>query len=120
MINIASGMIILSDLENGLRFLVEPSEIIESYPHLAKNVEAIKSSLEQGGPFPEGGLVLNDLIESADENASFEAQKFRNDLADTFAAIASKGLHLRTIDEGLTTAAQRKSDFPDGTTCRFY
>ena len=32
---------------------MEPSEISESYPHLAKNVEAIKSSLEQGGPFPE-------------------------------------------------------------------
>lgn len=109
MINFASDMIILSDLENGLRFLMDPSEISESYPHLAKNVGTIKLSLEQGGPFPEGGLVLNDLIESADENASFEAQKFRNDLADTFAAVALKGLHLRTIDREATTAAQERA-----------
>ena len=102
-------MIILSDLENGLRFLLEPPEISESYPHLAKNVGTIKLSLEQGGPFPEGGLVLNDLIESADENASFEAQKFRNDLADTFAAVTFKGLHLRTIDREATTAAQERA-----------
>ena len=65
--------------------------------------------MEQGGPFPEGGLVLNDLIESADENASFEAQKFRNDLAETFAAVALKGLHLRTIDREATTAAQERA-----------
>ncbi len=109
MINLCSGLIILSDLQDGLRFFVEPSDILETYPSLARNIEEIQILLENGGPFPEDGLSLNDLIESADENASFDAQKFRNDLAGRYSNFALKGLHLRTIDRAATTQAQDRA-----------
>ena len=100
---------ILSSVDEGLRFLLSPDEIKTEYPFLARNLYDIKTSLEDGGPFPQGGLLLHDLIESADENASFEAQKFRNDLAAKFSNFAQKGLHLRTIDREATTASQERA-----------
>ena len=79
------------------------------YPALARNLSEIKLLLEEGGPFPEEGLLLQDLIESADENASFEAQKFRNELASAYSIFALKGLHLRSIDREATTASQERA-----------
>ena len=104
-----SKLVILSNLDAGLRFSIESDDVAEFYPSLARNLAEIKLLLEDGGPFPEGGLNLNDLIESADENASFDAQKFRNELAFTYAGFARKGLQLRTIDREATTAAQDRA-----------
>ena len=109
MLSLSSNLVILSSVDEGLRFLLNPDEIKTEYPFLARNLDDIKTSLEDGGPFPQGGLLLHDLIESADENASFEAQKFRNDLAAKFSNFAQKGLHLRTIDREATTASQERA-----------
>ena len=109
MLSLSSDLVILSSVDEGLRFLLSPDEIKTEYPLLARNLDDIKTSLEDGGPFPQGGLLLHDLIESADENASFEAQKFRNDLAAKFSKFAQKGLHLRTIDREATTASQERA-----------
>ena len=109
MLQQSKDLVILSGLEDGLRFSINPEEIRTDYPALARNLNEIKQSLEDGGPFPDGGLLLEDLIESADENASFEAQKFRNDLASAFAAFARKGLHLRSIDREATKASQERA-----------
>ena len=109
MLDLSSDLVVLSSLEDGLRFSLEPDEIKNDYPDLARNLSEIKLLLEDGGPSPEGGIFLHDLIESADENASFEAQKFRNDLASSYANFARKGLHLRSIDRDATTAAQERA-----------
>jgi len=109
MISFVSDLVILSDLENGLRFLLEPEEVEGVYPYLSKSISEIKLSLEEGGAFPEGGLLLDDLIESADENASFEAREFRDELVEIFSEFAIKGLYLRTIDREATTASQERA-----------
>ena len=88
MLTLSSDLVILSDVDEGSRFLLEPDDVKTDYPSFSRNLSEIKNSLEEGGPFPEGGLLLQDLIESADENASFEAQEFRNDLASLFADFA--------------------------------
>ena len=109
MIELASKIVILSDLEDGLRFTIDTESLTDNYPYLSKNLSEIKLLLEEGGPFPEGGIQLNDIILSADDNASFDAQKFRNDLASRFASFALKGLYLRTIDREATTASQDRA-----------
>ena len=109
MLKLSTDLIIISGLEEGLRFSIEPEEVQTDYPALARNLSEIKLLLEEGGPFPEEGLLLQDLIESADENASFEAQKFRNDLASAYSTFALRGLHLRTIDREATTASQERA-----------
>jgi putative nucleotidyltransferase with HDIG domain len=109
MLEFSSELEILSSLEDGLRFTIQPEAVSQDYPSLALNLSQIKLHLEEGGPFPEGGLNLNDIIESADINASFDAQKLRNDIASTFAGFARKGLFLRTIDREATTAAQDRA-----------
>ena len=53
--------------------------------------------------------MLDDLIESADENASFEAREFRDELVEIFSEFAIKGLYLRTIDREATTASQERA-----------
>ena len=109
MLTLSSDLVILSNIDGGSRFLLEPDEVKTDYPYLSNNLSEIKNSLEDGGPFPEGGLILQDLIESADENASFEAQELRNELAAVFAEFGLKGLHLRTIDREATTASQERA-----------
>ena len=109
MLTLSSDLVILSNIDGGSRFLLEPEEVKTDYPYLSNNLSEIKNSLEDGGPFPEGGLILQDLIESADENASFEAQELRNELAAVFAEFGLKGLHLRTIDREATTASQERA-----------
>ena len=109
MLTLSSDLVILSNIDGGFRFLLEPEEVKTDYPYLSNNLSEIKNSLEDGGPFPEGGLILQDLIESADENASFEAQELRNELAAVFAEFGLKGLHLRTIDREATTASQERA-----------
>ena len=109
MLKMSSKFVIINPLEDGLRFSIEPSELMSEYPFLSINLSELKNLLEEGGPFPEGGLLLQDIIESADENASFDAQRFRNDLASIFSDFALKGLHLRKIDREATTAAQDRA-----------
>ena len=52
---------------------------------------------------------LREIIEFADENASFAAQELRNDLAADLGAFLIKGLRLRSIDRLATTAAQERA-----------
>ena len=91
MLTLSSDLVILSNIDEGFRFLLEPEEVKTDYPYLSNNLSEIKNSLEDGGPFPEGGLILQDLIESADENASFEAQELRNELAAVLQNLDSRG-----------------------------
>ena len=109
MLKMSSKFVIINPLEDGLRFSIEPSELMSEYPFLSINLSELKNLLEEGGPFPEEGLLLQDIIETADENASFDAQRFRNDLASIFSDFALKGLHLRKIDREATTAAQDRA-----------
>ena len=109
MLKMSSRFVIISPLEDGLRFSIEPDKLISDYPNLSMNLSELKNLLEEGGPFPEEGLLLQDIIESADENASYDAQRFRNDLASIFSGFALKGLYLRKIDREATTAAQDRA-----------
>ena len=52
---------------------------------------------------------IRDLIEMADENASFSAQELRNDLAADLGDFLLKGLRLRNIDRSATTSAQERA-----------
>ena len=109
MIRLTGRLVILSGLEDGFRLFLNPEEVSEQYPALSNHLGDLRNHLEEGGPFLEGGLLLKDLIESTDANASFSAQEFRNDLASNFANLAKMGLHLRTIDRVATTAAQDRA-----------
>ena len=109
MVRLTGRLIVLSGLEDGFRFFINPEELEEQYSALANHLADLRNHLEEGGAFAEEGLLLKDLIESADANASFSAQEFRNDLASNFADLAKLGLHLRTIDRVSTTAAQERA-----------
>ena len=109
MVRLTGRLIVLSGLEDGFRFFINPEELEEQYSALANHLADLRNHLEEGGAFAEEGLLLKDLIESADANASFSAQEFRNDLASNFADLAKLGLHLRTIDRVATTAAQERA-----------
>ena len=65
--------------------------------------------LENDGSFPDSGITLLDVIEGSDENASFSAQQYRNDLASALSGIAQRGLFLRSIDRKATTSAQDRA-----------
>ena len=109
MIRLTGRLVILSGLEDGFRLFLNPEEVSEQYSALSNHLGDLRNHLEEGGPFLEEGLLLKDLIESTDANASFSAQEFRNDLASNFANLAKMGLHLRTIDRVATTAAQDRA-----------
>ena len=81
MLKLANNLIIIEGIQNGLRFNLDPTELAEPYPELNFYLTELDEHLSNDGPFPEQGLLLEDLIESGDENASFSAQQFRNDLA---------------------------------------
>jgi hypothetical protein len=106
MLKLANDLIVIEGIQNGLRFNLDPEKLAESYPELKFYLNELEEHLSNDGPFPETGLLLEDLIESGDENASFSAQQFRNDLAGNLSSFVKKGLFLREIDREETTKAQ--------------
>ena len=106
MLNLANDLIVIEGIENGLRFNLEAEKLVDQYPALHLYLTNLKEHLSNDGPFPENGLLLEDLIESGDENASFAAQQFRNNFAGNLSSFVKKGLFLREIDRERTTEAQ--------------
>ena len=109
MLNLANNLIVIEGIDNGLRFNLVAEILSPIYPHFSRHLIELKEHLSNDGPFPESGLLLEDFIESGDENSSFSAQQFRNDFADRLASFVKKGLFLRDIDREATTAAQNRA-----------
>ena len=109
MISLSNKLIVISSIESGLRFNLEPDFLSLSYLEFSKSLAELREHLNNDGPFPESGLVLEDFIESGDENSSFSAQQFRNDFAANLTSFVGKGLFLRNIDREATTAAQERA-----------
>jgi len=109
MLSLSNQLIVISGIQSGLRFNVDAEEITLKYPEFSKYLIEIKEHLSSDGPFPESGLILEDFIESGDENSSFSAQQFRNDFAGSLSSFVRKGLFLRNIDREATTAAQDRA-----------
>ena len=109
MLSLSNQLVIITGIQNGLRFNVDAGEIMLKYPEFSKSLTEIEEHLSSDGPFPESGLILEDFIESGDENSSFSAQQFRNDFADSLSSFVRKGLFLRNIDREATTAAQDRA-----------
>jgi len=106
---LSNRLMVLSDKEDGFRFVIQPEEILDDFPEFSNYLTDLKLHLEEGGNFVEEGLVLSEVIDTSDDNASFSAQKFRNVLAEDFIKLAKRGLLLRTIDREKTTAAQDRA-----------
>ena len=106
---LSNRLMVLSDKEDGFRFVIQPEEILDDFPEFSNYLTDLKLHLEEGGSFVEEGLVLSEVIDTSDDNASFSAQKFRNVLAEDFIKLAKRGLLLRTIDRAKTTAAQDRA-----------
>ena len=109
MLNLANKLIVIEGEQNGMRFNLDPDKLATSYPEFSFNLNRLKEHLSNDGPFPEVGLLLEDFIESVDENASFSAQQFRNEIAGNLSNFVKKGLFLRDIDREATTAAQNRA-----------
>ncbi|MBN38364.1 MAG: hypothetical protein CMI29_07845 [Opitutae bacterium] len=109
MVDLADRLVVISGLFDGLRFNLNPDELRVDHPGLAQYLSELQLHLENDGPFPEEGLLLSDLIQSSDENASMGALKFRNEMAAAFTGFATKGLFLTTIDKVGSAAAQDRA-----------
>ena len=103
------SLVVISGISEGLRLNLDPKELEKDYPELARYLRGLHVDVENDEPFPEEGLVLRDLIESSDENASLAAGHFRDKLVSVFSAFARKGIFLRTIDVAATREAQRRA-----------
>ena len=84
---------------------------INEYPALSNYFAKLESnSSDLAHDLSEDGSInLKEIIEFADENASFAAQELRNDLAAALGKFLIKGLRLRSIDRKGTTAAQERA-----------
>ncbi len=109
MLSLANKLVVVGGIDDGLRFNLDPESLQERFPELSIYLISLKEHLSNDGPFPETGLLLEDIIESEDENASFSAQQYRNNLAGIFSGFVRKGLFLRNIDREATTAAQNRA-----------
>jgi cyclic-di-AMP phosphodiesterase PgpH len=107
--DLADRLVVITGLNDGLDFNLNPDSLSQEYSELARNLTELEEHLENDGPFPEEALVLKDLIESSDENASIAAERFRDNMVSVFSGFARKGLFLRTIDKAETTAAQDRA-----------
>ncbi|MDA7823167.1 HDIG domain-containing protein [Opitutales bacterium] len=88
----------------------EPSDLVMEYPVLQTFLESLDPSKSGSVILEEKEvLCLREIIEFADENASFAAQELRNDLAADLGAFLIKGLNLRSIDRLATTTAQERA-----------
>ena len=76
MLNLANRLIVIEGIDNGQRFNVSPEGLQLGFPEFSNYLTNLKEHLSSDGPFPESGLLLEDIIESEDENASFSAQQY--------------------------------------------
>ena len=76
--DLADRLVVISGISDGLRFNLDPDKLTQEHFGLARYLSELQVHLENDGPFPEEGLVLMDLIESSDENASLAAEQFRD------------------------------------------
>ncbi len=104
--DLADRLVVITGISEGLRFNLDPNDLKQEHSELARYLRELQVHLENDGPFPEEGLVLRDLIESSDENASLAAGHFRDKVVSVFSGFARKGLFLRTIDREKTENAQ--------------
>lgn len=109
MVGLSNRLIVVGAMNEDLQLLHKPEQFMEEYPALAKHLLEMKKLLPEGDQNQDNVIVLSDLIESADENASFAAQEFRNQIASNYANLAKKGLNLRSIDREATTKAQDRA-----------
>jgi len=107
--DLVDRLVVISGISEGLRFNLDPKKLEKDYPELARYLRELHVDIENDEPFPEEGLVLRNLIDSSDENASLAARHFRDKLVSVFSAFARKGLFLRTIDEAATLEAQQRA-----------
>lgn len=108
MIEFANSLVVY-DHENKTRF---SNSLIDEYHFLSSYLEGFDTN--STSDFTEAlsgkaSVQLREIIEFADENASFAAQEFRNDIAGELGAFLAKGLRLRSIDRKATTAAQERA-----------
>ena len=107
MIEFSNGLIIY-DPQNTQSSL---NDFTNEYPALSNYFAKLESnSSDLAHDLSEDGSInLKEIIEFADENASFAAQELRNDLAAALGKFLIKGLRLRSIDRKGTTAAQERA-----------
>ena len=108
MIEFANSLVVY-DHENKTRF---SNSLIDEYHFLSSYLKGFDTN--STFDFTEAlsgkaSVQLREIIEFADENASFAAQEFRNDIAGELGAFLAKGLRLRSIDRKATTAAQERA-----------
>jgi putative nucleotidyltransferase with HDIG domain len=102
----------LSLLERGKLTLFESDRtgFASEYPVLSSFLSTLLPTGTNESSLASQEVVrIRDLIEMADENASFSAQELRNDLAADLGDFLLKGLRLRTIDRSATTSAQERA-----------
>ena len=107
MIEFSNGLIIY-DPQNAQGSL---NNFINEYPALSNYFAKLESNSSDfvHDLSEDGSINLKEIIELADENASFAAQELRNDLAAALGKFLIKGLRLRSIDRKGTTAAQERA-----------
>lgn len=108
MIEFANSLVVY-DHENNTRL---SNSLIDEYHFLSSYLEGFDTN--STSDFTEvlsgkASVQLREIIEFGDENASFAAQEFRNDIAGELGAFLAKGLRLRSIDRKATTAAQERA-----------
>ena len=108
MIEFANSLVVY-DHENNTRL---SNSLIDEYHFLSSYLKGFDTN--STSDFTEvlsgkASVQLREIIEFGDENASFAAQEFRNDIAGELGAFLAKGLRLRSIDRKATTAAQERA-----------
>ena len=109
MIEFADQLLIVGPKSSDFSEYLMPKELEAGYPAFASYLSNLYERAENGDSFPDRGLLLLDVIESGDENASFSAQQYRNNFASTLSGITQQGLFLRSIDREATTSAQNRA-----------
>ena len=109
MIDLSDQLLVVGSKANGFAKNLKPEELGSKYLAFSNYIFDLHEYLENDGPFAENGITLSEVIESSDENESFSAQQYRNDLASTLSQVARRGLFLRSIDRQATTNAQDRA-----------
>ena len=112
MIDLSDRLWIVGPKSEGLPVL-NPEDVDSKYLAFSNYLFDLHEHLENDVSFPDSGITLLDVIEGSDENASFSAQQYRNDLASALSGIAQRGLFLRSIDRKATTSAQDRAILMD-------
>ena len=109
MIDLSDQLLVVGSEASGFAKNLKPEELGSKYLAFSNYIFDLHEHLENDGPFTENGITLSEVIESSDENESFSAQQYRNDLASTLSQVARRGLFLRAIDRQATTNAQDRA-----------